>query len=208
MHADPQRRGDGVVRHSLHHELITYARRDGVALRHDLGIDRRHDSRRDCGRARRHGPDLGAVRRAGRTARRARSTLPGSGTTPRSGCTCTTATSTSRPSTPGFKIRGVPINVNYRYLDDELWYLLDNADAEALVFHSSLGDRVAQVVDRLPQAQAVDRGRRRRQPARLTAPSRYDEVLADARADGAHRRAAKTTSTCSTPAAPPACRRA
>jgi fatty-acyl-CoA synthase len=28
-----------------------------------------------------------------------------------------------------FKIRGVPVNVNYRYLDDELWYLLDNADA-------------------------------------------------------------------------------
>ena len=40
-------------------------------------------------------------------------------------------------------MRGVPVNVNYRYLDDELWYLLDNADAEALVFHRSLGDRVA-----------------------------------------------------------------
>src|SRR6187402_423337 len=25
-----------------------------------------------------------------------------------------------------FKIRGVPINVNYRYLDDELAYLLEN----------------------------------------------------------------------------------
>ena len=51
----------------------------------------------------------------------------------------------------GFKVRGVPVNVNYRYLDDELWYLLDNADAEALVCHSSLGDRVAQVVERLPK---------------------------------------------------------
>ena len=50
-----------------------------------------------------------------------------------------------------FKVRGVPINVNYRYLDDELWYLLDNADAEALVFHSSLAERVGQVVDRLPK---------------------------------------------------------
>jgi Trk K+ transport system NAD-binding subunit len=47
----------------------------------------------------------------------------------------------------GFKMRGVPVNVNYRYLDEELWYLLDNSDAEALVFHSSLGDRVARVVD-------------------------------------------------------------
>ena len=44
-------------------------------------------------------------------------------------------------------MRGVPINVNYRYLDDELCYLLDNSDAEALVFHSILGDRVARVAD-------------------------------------------------------------
>ncbi len=48
------------------------------------------------------------------------------------------------------KMRGVAINVNYRYLDEELWYLLDNSDAEALFFHSSLADRVARVVDRLP----------------------------------------------------------
>jgi fatty-acyl-CoA synthase len=48
-----------------------------------------------------------------------------------------------------FKMRGVSINVNYRYLDDELLYLLDNSDSEALFFHSSLGDRVARVVDRL-----------------------------------------------------------
>ena len=48
------------------------------------------------------------------------------------------------------KFRGVPINVNYRYLDDELHYLLENADIECLVFHSSLGDRVARVKDRLP----------------------------------------------------------
>ena len=50
-----------------------------------------------------------------------------------------------------FKMRGVAVNVNYRYLDDELWYLLDNSDAEALVFHSSLAERVARVVDRLPK---------------------------------------------------------
>ena len=48
-----------------------------------------------------------------------------------------------------FKMRGVPINVNYRYMDEELWYLLDNSDAEALVFHSSLGDRVERRVEDL-----------------------------------------------------------
>ena len=50
-----------------------------------------------------------------------------------------------------FKMRGVPVNVNYRYLDEELWYLLDNSDSEALVFHSSLGDRVARIIGRLPK---------------------------------------------------------
>ena len=50
-----------------------------------------------------------------------------------------------------FKSRVTPVNVNYRYLDDELWYLLDNADCEAVVFHSSLGDRIARVKDRLPK---------------------------------------------------------
>ncbi len=48
----------------------------------------------------------------------------------------------------GMKIRGVPININYRYLDEELLYLLENSDAEALVFHTSLSDRVARVKDR------------------------------------------------------------
>ena len=49
------------------------------------------------------------------------------------------------------KGRSVAVNVNYRYLDDELLYLLDNSDAEALVFHTSLGERVARVMERAPK---------------------------------------------------------
>ena len=49
------------------------------------------------------------------------------------------------------KGRSVAININYRYLDEELLYLLDNSDAEALVFHTSLGDRVARVMERAPK---------------------------------------------------------
>jgi 3-oxocholest-4-en-26-oate---CoA ligase len=41
------------------------------------------------------------------------------------------------------KIRAVPFNVNFRYTGEEIAYLLGNADAEALVFHSSLGEVVA-----------------------------------------------------------------
>jgi 3-oxocholest-4-en-26-oate---CoA ligase len=48
-----------------------------------------------------------------------------------------------------FKHRAIPVNVNYRYLDDELAYLIDNSDAEVLVFHRSLGDRVGRVRERL-----------------------------------------------------------
>jgi fatty-acyl-CoA synthase len=50
----------------------------------------------------------------------------------------------------GFKMRAVPVNINYRYLDDELEYLLDNSDCEALVYHTSLGERVERVRARLP----------------------------------------------------------
>ena len=77
----------------------------------------------------------------------------------------------------GFKMRGVPVNVNYRYLDEELWYLLDNADAEALVFHSSLGDRVSRVVDRLPRLKLlieVDDST----PGQVERALSYDSVLA------------------------------
>ena len=44
-----------------------------------------------------------------------------------------------------FKIRGIPANVNYRYLDEELAYILNNADAEAILFDSSLTERVDSV---------------------------------------------------------------
>jgi fatty-acyl-CoA synthase len=52
------------------------------------------------------------------------------------------------------KFRGVPVNVNYRYLDEELLYLIENSDAEALIFHTSLGDRVARVMSRAPNVRA------------------------------------------------------
>ena len=46
------------------------------------------------------------------------------------------------------KGRGVAVNVNYRYLEEELLYLLENSDAEVLFFHSSLGERVAKALAR------------------------------------------------------------
>jgi len=48
------------------------------------------------------------------------------------------------------KMRMVPFNINFRYVGAELAYLLENADCEALVYHSSLGDVVREVVPGLP----------------------------------------------------------
>lgn len=48
-----------------------------------------------------------------------------------------------------FKAALVPVNTNYRYLDDELVYLWDNADAIAVVFHGAFTERVEAVKDRL-----------------------------------------------------------
>jgi 3-oxocholest-4-en-26-oate---CoA ligase len=49
-----------------------------------------------------------------------------------------------------YKMRAVPINVNYRYVADELAYLFDNADLVALVHERSFGPTVASIRDRLP----------------------------------------------------------
>ena len=50
-----------------------------------------------------------------------------------------------------FKIRGCPINVNYRYKAEELVYLLDNADAEAVVYQASYAMRIWEIRDQLPK---------------------------------------------------------
>jgi fatty-acyl-CoA synthase len=50
-----------------------------------------------------------------------------------------------------FKARTVPINVNYRYVVEELRYLFDNADLVALVFEAEFGPHVASVLPGLPK---------------------------------------------------------
>src|SRR4051812_16269219 len=44
----------------------------------------------------------------------------------------------------------VPVNTNYRYAEDELVYLWDNADAVAVVFHGSFVDTIEAVQPRVP----------------------------------------------------------
>jgi 3-oxocholest-4-en-26-oate---CoA ligase len=48
------------------------------------------------------------------------------------------------------KVGLVPVNTNYRYGDDELSYLWENADAIAVVFHGAFADRIEGILDRVP----------------------------------------------------------
>ena len=48
-----------------------------------------------------------------------------------------------------FKAGLAPVNTNYRYAEDELVYLWDNADAVAVVFHGSFSERCDRVRDRV-----------------------------------------------------------
>ena len=50
-----------------------------------------------------------------------------------------------------FKAGFEPVNTNYRYGPEELVYLFDNADAEAVIFHASFTDIVEAIRPRLPK---------------------------------------------------------
>ncbi len=54
-----------------------------------------------------------------------------------------------------WKCRSAPVNVNYRYMEVELRYLLENSDTEILLFHGVLGDQVAKVWRDIPTLKAI-----------------------------------------------------
>ncbi|MBI2169706.1 MAG: acyl-CoA synthetase [Actinobacteria bacterium] len=54
-----------------------------------------------------------------------------------------------------FKLRAVPFNVNYRYVEDELRYLLSDADARAVVFDPEFTERLDAVAPDLPLLDAA-----------------------------------------------------
>src|SRR5436190_4137041 len=50
-----------------------------------------------------------------------------------------------------FKASLVPVNTNYRYAEDELVYLWDNADAEAVIFHGTFAETIERITARVPR---------------------------------------------------------
>lgn len=49
-----------------------------------------------------------------------------------------------------YKLCAVPVNVNYRYVEDELQYLLNDADVKAIVFEQQFGPLLAAIKQKLP----------------------------------------------------------
>ncbi|GAB3270832.1 acyl-CoA synthetase [Parahaliea aestuarii] len=78
-----------------------------------------------------------------------------------------------------FKLRAVPINVNYRYVRDELLYIFDNANMVACIHHREFSPHIAEVLDSAPDLKTLvyvddDSGA---DPAAVGSAG-YEEVLA------------------------------
>ncbi|WP_204080728.1 acyl-CoA synthetase [Mycobacterium riyadhense] len=54
-----------------------------------------------------------------------------------------------------FAARVAPFNVNFRYVKNELQYLLSDADATALVYHAAFAPRVAEILTDLPKLRVL-----------------------------------------------------
>jgi 3-oxocholest-4-en-26-oate---CoA ligase len=66
------------------------------------------------------------------------------------GCYLTNGTEYLEALLACFKLRAVPVNINYRYVADELRYLLDDSGAVALLCNEQFVPRVAEVAGTLP----------------------------------------------------------
>ena len=77
-----------------------------------------------------------------------------------------------------YKARMVPFNVNYRYVAEELEYLLRDADAAAIVFHSAFAATLDEVRGRLPGLRVLLQVRDGSDDTLLDGAEWYEDVLA------------------------------
>jgi acyl-CoA synthetase (AMP-forming)/AMP-acid ligase II len=57
-------------------------------------------------------------------------------------------------SLAAYKIRAVPVNINFRYVEEELRYLFNDADLAGVVYHREFAPRLAAVVPSTPMLRA------------------------------------------------------
>ena len=106
-----------------------------------------------------------------------------------------------------FKLRAVPVNINYRFVETELAYLYENADLVALLYDDELREAGRRRARRRADAPPSDLRRRRRRSRhpRARSTTRPRSTRARRRATSGPARA--TICTSRTRAAPPASRR-
>ncbi len=81
------------------------------------------------------------------------------------------------------KARVASLNVNYRYVAEELEYLLTDSSARAIVFHSAFAPTVAEVLPRLPDLTVILQVRDESGNDLLPGAVWYEDALADASSD-------------------------
>jgi acyl-CoA synthetase (AMP-forming)/AMP-acid ligase II len=79
-----------------------------------------------------------------------------------------------------FKARAVPFNVNYRYVDEELVYLFDNADTRAVVYHACFAPTLARIRPKLSRVRLWLQVEDGSGEALLPGALAYEQALAEA----------------------------
>ncbi|MEM7141517.1 MAG: acyl-CoA synthetase [Actinomycetota bacterium] len=79
-----------------------------------------------------------------------------------------------------WKARGVSLNVNYRYVADELISLLTDADAKAIVYHARFAPVIAEIRDALPSLTTLIQVADESGEALLDGALDYEDALAAA----------------------------
>jgi len=54
-----------------------------------------------------------------------------------------------------FMARVAPLNVNYRYVEEELLYLFENSRARAVIYHAEFAPQIAAIRERLPELRVL-----------------------------------------------------
>ena len=81
-----------------------------------------------------------------------------------------------------FKARVAPFNVNYRYVEEELIYLLRDAKSEAMIYHGAFAPTLAKVLPQLPNLKVLLQVADESGNALLPGAVDYEEALASSSA--------------------------
>lgn len=82
-----------------------------------------------------------------------------------------------------YKARVAPFNVNYRYVAEELAYLLNDAGTKVVVYHDAFAATLAEVLPRVPTIELLVQVADPTGAPLLPGAVRYDDLLAAATAD-------------------------